>query len=505
MRRSREEWLDTTTVGGDLRARSVRGGAITVTAQALRFVLTLASTALLSRLLLPEAFGLVAMVAAVTGFVLVIRDLGLSVPTVQRAHVTQDQVSALFWINVAVSTLLALATAASGPLVAGFYGEPRLVAVTAALAAGFVFSGLTQQHQALLRRQMLFGTLARIDLASIAVGLVAAASAAMAGLGYWALVLREVVTAACNALLVWIACTWRPSLPRRAAGLAALVRFGGDLTGVNLLAWLMRNADQVLIGRFAGAPALGFYSRAFNLMTLPLVQINQPLQAVAVPALSRIASDPVRLRRVYLQLVDAVALVTMPALGFLVATSEDVVRVMLGPGWEESAHLFALLGAAGLLHPVTNTCSWLMTAEGRSPELLRVGVITAAGTIASFVAGLPWGAAGVAAGYAISGVVLRTPLQLWVASRSGVVGLSDLGGALLAPGVAALVSMGAARAVRQALELPPLASLLVCFAVAAPLALLVVAAFPGGRRALRHVRDLGASVRREGPEAGATA
>ena len=125
------------------------------------------STVILARLLTPEDFGLVAMVTAITGFMVIFKDMGLSMATIQRPEIRHEQVSTLFWINVAVSFVIMLLTAIIAPAIAWFYGRPRLVWITLAFSIGFIFGGLTIQHQALLKRNMRFGTLAAIDIISI--------------------------------------------------------------------------------------------------------------------------------------------------------------------------------------------------------------------------------------------------------------------------------------------------------------------------------------------------
>src|SRR5256884_1103086 len=145
--------FDTTTTAG-LYQSSVRGGVVAVVAQGLTFVLQLGSTIVLARLLSPEDFGLLGMVVAMTGFLSLFRDAGLSVSTVQRKVLTHEQTSTLFWINVAVGAMLALAAAAAAPLVVTFYREPRLFAVTIVSASAFLFNGLAVQHRALLNRAM---------------------------------------------------------------------------------------------------------------------------------------------------------------------------------------------------------------------------------------------------------------------------------------------------------------------------------------------------------------
>src|SRR5204862_7061591 len=136
-----------------LRTRALRGVFASTGAQALALVLRTGSIMLLSRLVAPRDFGLVAMATATTGFLQLFRDFGLSTASVQRATVTTEQVSALFWINLGAGAGLAALSVGAAPGLAHFYGEPRLTVITAVLASGFVFNGAALQHRALLQRQ----------------------------------------------------------------------------------------------------------------------------------------------------------------------------------------------------------------------------------------------------------------------------------------------------------------------------------------------------------------
>src|SRR5260370_2917688 len=159
---------------GDLAGRSARGGAVTMTAQGLRFVFSTVATIVLGRLLSPQDYGLIGMAVVVTGFVAMFKDMGLSSATIQREEISTEQISTLFWINLGLSIMVALITAAIAPAVAWFYGDSRLTLITICLAVGFVFGGLSIQHAALLKRQMRFAALATIDVIALVLGLAAA-------------------------------------------------------------------------------------------------------------------------------------------------------------------------------------------------------------------------------------------------------------------------------------------------------------------------------------------
>src|SRR5205814_4128351 len=127
---------------------------------------------------------------------------------------------------------------------------------------------------------------------------------------------------------LWVACGWWPGLPVRGSGVRSMLSYGGDLTGFNFMTYFARNLDNALIGRFWGAYQLGVYSRAYQMLLTPMAQINNPLVSVAVPALSRLTDSPDRYRMAYLRIVEKIAMITMPAIMFMIASSDWLVLVL---------------------------------------------------------------------------------------------------------------------------------------------------------------------------------
>jgi PST family polysaccharide transporter len=468
-----ERYLRTDNLKADLGARAARGGAVTVVTQGSKFVLSLGATAVLARLLTPQDYGLVGMVAIVTGFVALFKDLGLSTATVQHAELNQRQVSALFWLNVALSAAVMLFTAALSPAVAWFFGDPRLMTITLVSTLGFLFGGLTVQHEALLRRQMRFGALSAVAFVALVCNIAVSVALAAAGAGYWALIGGQLALGCATMCGVWVACGWRPGSPSAYGEVRTLVAFGRDLTGFGVINYFARNLDNLLIGRVWGAQQLGFYAKSYQLLLLPLDQINEPITAVAVPALSRLHDDPERYRKAYLRLLEKVALLTMP-------------------------------GVTGLFQPIANTTGWLLITQGRSRDMLRWGFMGGTLAVAAICAGLPWGAVGVAAAYAGVRVLVADPLLYWYVGRSGPVRARDIYRAVAPIAFAALCGLGAALVFRQRVEIrSPLAGLAAVGVVLALGFLLVLAALPAGRAALRDVGGLLKLLRRGkgGPQA----
>ena len=211
----------------DLKGKMIRGGLTRVCAQGANLLLRVGSLMILARLLSPKDFGLVGMVMAFTGALTWFRDFGLSSAAIQHPNITKEQISTLFWINMLLGALLGLVALAMAPAIAAFYGRPELFGVTLVLAAGFLFNAAGVQHSVLLQRQMRFTALAVISIVSSTVSIAIAIAGAEAGYGYWALVAMSVTSPLIATLGFWLSTGWIPKMPRRRAGIRAMIHFGG--------------------------------------------------------------------------------------------------------------------------------------------------------------------------------------------------------------------------------------------------------------------------------------
>ncbi len=431
-----------------LKQRSARGAAVTLISQSLKFLVQLGGTAVMARLVTPQDYGLIGMVSAVTGILLVFGNFGLSSAIIQQPHVNQRQMSTLFWLNTALGLGLTFLVAALAPGLAWFYKDPRLLPVTIYLGLGFLISGLGVQHNALLKRQMRFGTLSAVEISSSVVSTAVGIVFAMLHYGYWSLVIMQLSSSITFSTMSWIACRWRPGLPSRNSGIRSMVVFGGNLTFFNALNYFVRNFDNVLIGWRWGPGILGQYSKAYNLLTFPLSQINGPISNVAVPALSRLQNDPDRYRSYYLKGLKLLAYATMPLIIVLGVYSQEIIYLVLGPQWAPAANLFRILAFAAILQPIGSATGWLFTSLNRADVMARWGLISGPCFVLSFIIGLPWGAAGVATSYSIVGWLLSyTLFKMAVADTP--VSLRDVVSAVscpLAVGIVSGLTMAACRA-----------------------------------------------------------
>jgi PST family polysaccharide transporter len=431
---------------GSIARRSARGGVVTVAAQAARLGLQLASTAVLARLLTPADFGLYAMVAVFSGFIARFRDLGLAAATVQRAEVSHAQVSTLYWISVVVGAVIMLLTAAISPFVAWFFDEEALVEITIALSVAFLISGFGAQQVAIMQRQMRFKTLAAVQVAAMSCGIAAAIVVALAGGRTWALVAQALVQSLTDMLLSNLLSGWRPGRPRMSPDVREMLRFGGTLTIANMANFLSRNFDNLVIGKFAGAAPLGIYSKAYGLLLVPVQQVNGPIAAVAIPALARLQDRPAEYRRYYLRMVQLIAYISMPLAVLLIALSDEVVLILLGPQWHEAATIFRIFSLFLVIQNVVQTTGWVLQSLGRVSRYLKWQLSHAAIFVVACVVGVQWGAIGVAIATTVQALLAVLP-GMWVAYRDSPVTVRDVLGVIVKPALlAALIMAGAATA-----------------------------------------------------------
>lgn len=484
-----------------LKRRSVQGAAATFVSQGLRFLLQFGSQVALARLLMPSQFGLVAMLGPVLAFVGIFNELGLSQATIQRASISRQELSNLFWINVAVSTALAGLMCLAAPAIAAFYNEPLLVPIALALASLLVLGGLTAQQIALLNRNMRFMALATIDVSSTAMATIVGIAAALLGMGYWSLVLMQAVNSLTILLMAWGLCRYWPGLPRRGAGTLSLLRFGSHMTGFNLINFASTNMDSILIGKLGGSVQLGLYDRGFKLITAPMWTISMPIARVADSLLARLQNAPERYRRAHLLMLQLLQLVTLPAAAFIAATAGTLVPFLMGSQWTAAAPIVAGLAVANFFGSLGLGASWLFVSQHRAAEQSRYAIYRTGVVILSLAIGLHWGAAGVAWSYAAFGI-LTSGLPIWGATRRGPVRLADVLRASVPTMTGAIVAYVVVLVLASRLgAMPTLPRMALCGLASYAACAATLCCFPHGIGLLRDMWTLRSSFRGGGAPA----
>lgn len=408
-----------------LHRSAAQGLVFTGAAQVVQLSLTLVLTVILARLLSPDDFGVIAMAAPVMAFLLLFQNLGLNQAAIQATEITPAQSSGLFWLNITASGLIALLMIGVSPLVALFYNDDRVGYLTAASAAMVMISGATLQHVALFDRALRFAALSRMEIIKNLTTFMVTIGLAIVLKSYWAIFVGALAGAFIHMVLIWKKSTWRPSAVPGMSGIESFVRFGGFMTGFNVLNFLSRNLDNVLIGKFSGPVALGLYDRSYKLMMFPLQNINAPLSRVMLPVLARVKSDPAEFRRIYITTIRTIALVSIPAIAVAGASSEHLVPLLLGDQWQDAAPIFAWLSMAALFQPLSNTTGWLFIVMERGKEFVAWGAFSAITTLIAFGLAAPHGPVVMAMAF-FAASAFRLPILLVWSTRTGYISTLDL-------------------------------------------------------------------------------
>jgi O-antigen/teichoic acid export membrane protein len=433
-------------IGRGLRRTAVRGAGAAIAGSAGSFALQIGSVVILARLLTPSDFGIVTMV---TTFSLLLRSFGLNGFTeliMQREELTDSLASNLFWINLGIGTMLTLAFASSGQLLALLYRNSAVARVSEGMSLTIGIGCLGYIHLGLLQRAMHFRTTAIITFAGHVLYVIVCIVLAMAGWHYWALVWGSVIQTAVVAVGGWVMCRWTPSWPCRALGTGSGVKFAANVYSHFAFSYLTRNTDNVLVGWRFGAPALGFYKKAYDLFVLPETQLLAPLSAVVVSTLSRVSRDREQFQRYFLRTISVLALFGMGIGADFALVGRDIIRFLFGPGWEEAGRIFALFGPGIGVMLLYNTHGWIHLSIGRPERWFRWGLMEFACTASLFLLTLRWGPSGIAFAWSASYFLLMFP-GFWYAGKPIGLGIGPMlavvwrffAASVLASGVTALM------------------------------------------------------------------
>jgi PST family polysaccharide transporter len=391
-------------------------------AQVWNLLLTIGSALILARLLTPSDYAVMAVVLPVIGAAHMVQSLGLNNAIVIAKSLEQRQLDALFWLALTVALGLIVAIILAAPAIAALVGDPRVGPVLPVATLSILFVTLMAQPSALLARQLRFRDIALSEFAASTIGTGTTVLLVALTRSYWALLAGIILTPLTQGVIATIAVRWRPGgyAPPREAG--PLLHFGFKVWGGNLFQYAARNADNLIVARFASPQALGIYDRSYRVLFNPLNQASAPLAKVMVPTLSRSRDDPRSYRSQYWAGVSLLLLACHPMLALALAYPATMIGLMLGPAWLEGAPLFRWFAIGGLFQIFLGTTGWLFVSQGRGGEHLRVNLVGAVVAIASYAIGIRWGIEGVAAGMVIGQVFIALPYTLWRLGQEGPVG-----------------------------------------------------------------------------------
>jgi len=382
-----------------MKARSLRDRTISALSwsfvdsfgsQGIQFIMSV----VLARLLAPESFGLISMLAVFTAVAMLLIEGGFSGALIQKRELESKDRSTVFWFNLASGAVVAILMYALAPYVAKFYGQPELTRVARVLCLVFIIHAFVAVQLAQLTRDLEFLPLTKANLsANIVSGSVAIYLAAF-GFGVWSLVAQQIVSSLVRALLLWRFSAWRPTAEFSGESLKSLFGFGSRMAASGLLDSIFGNLYFVAIGRLFGAANVGVYSRANWLTQVPIQSLSQVVARVTFPVFSAMQEEPARLRRNMAHALRSLALLGFPMMVGMLVVAEPLVQVILTAKWLSAVPYIQMLCVVGLLHPLHVINLNLLMALGRSDLFLRLEVIKKAlvlvGILSTYRHGIAW-------------------------------------------------------------------------------------------------------------------
>lgn len=410
--------------------------------------MSLVSGLIMARLLAPADFGVVAMASTLTAFVATLRGFGFSMALVQADTVADDDLQRLFRLGVRYSLWLWLVMLAAAPALAWVYHEPRLIAVVAAISVGSMALSLSELPEALATRALRFTALRRVEIASVAAGMVVGIVSAKLGASYWALVLQQAATALVRAIWSWQLVSWRPhrsnsttggTVAEQSTSTTSMLKFARGYAGTNLATFAAQNVDRVAIGVGSGTYAMGLYDLAYRWGHYPVWQLYPPLLNVAVAGLSRARDDQRQYRHYWRVALLLILSAMLPAMTFFAIEARATILTLLGSDWTGAIEVFRYVTIGGIALALSRHTRWLFLSEGRTTAQLRMSIAQLVVTVIAVAIGANWGMIGIAIAYACARWALLIP-ELALAFELSAVTWGDFGRVVWRPSTSSILA-----------------------------------------------------------------
>lgn len=358
-----------------LRKQATSGLVWTFTQQFGNQILSFIISLILARLLMPEEFGLIGMIAIFISIGKVLVNSGMTQSLVRSEEVGQNDYSTVFFFNLAASAVIYLTIFFAAPFIADFYSQSILTDIVRLYTLTFIIDAFGTIQATRLTKSMDFKTQMLIALPSTFVGGIVGITMAYTGFGVWSLVWSNIVKSIVHSVQFWFYTEWKPSLVFSKKLFKSHFKFGYNLTIAGILGKIFDNLYLIVIGKFYSASQVGFYTRAATMKQLPVTNISGALSKVTYPLFASIQNDDVRLKRVYQQIMQSVIFIIAPTLVFLGVLAEPLFRFLFTEKWLPAVPYFQILIVPGILYPIHSYNLNILKVKGRSDLFLRLDII----------------------------------------------------------------------------------------------------------------------------------
>lgn len=385
-----------------LKSKVLSGLGWTAGSNFLGQIITWTITIVVMRLLSPADYGLLAMASIFVAFLAMMASAGLGPAIVQASTIGDEKLRQLLGIILIINTTLSALLLTAAPLIGAFFGEPKLVGIVRVLSLQFIITSFAVIPESLLGRELRFKARAMVDLGSNVLGGLVTVFFAWQGYGVWSLILGSMCTISCKTIGLNSVSPYLRIPIFSLRGAKPLLVFGGNVTTSRVLWFLYSQADMFIAGKLLGKEALGFYSVAMHLASLPVQKLSGILNQVAFPAFSQIQSDPALVSRHVLKAVKLLCFFSFPVLWGISSIAPELIELLLGPKWELAILPMQILPVIMPLRMVSNFLPAAIDAIGR-PDISVKNLLTSSVVMPlAFVVGGNWGVQGLCMAWLIA-------------------------------------------------------------------------------------------------------
>lgn len=372
----------------DVKNDSIKGGMWSFIYQIVNFILQIISISILGRILMPVDFGLISIITTFIGFALVFSEVGFSIAIIQLDDLDSTLFNDVFLINLFIGFILFLLFCLVTPLIYFFYEDIRLLYIGLAYSTIFMVTSYSSPFIALLKRTMNFKKIMILQFISTLLGICFGLVFTFFNFGYWTLVLIPISTGIILNILLFFHFKWIPIRYSKDVRIKKIINIGKHMTIFEFVNYFSRNLDNILIGKFFGPYNLGIYSKAYQLLLLPITQIRTPLTNIALPALSQLKNDFLNFRKYYLKFLSIISLLCVFFVFLFYINSYEIISIVLGPNWIQTADIFSILCFAAMLQPLYGSCGLVLLSTERNKIYSKWGFYNSLIIITSFLIGI---------------------------------------------------------------------------------------------------------------------
>ncbi|EMH4162843.1 lipopolysaccharide biosynthesis protein [Pluralibacter gergoviae] len=375
--------------------------------QFFKIFIQLVNMVYLATIIPPSEYGIMAMAAVIINLGVLLRDLGTASAIIQRKELSHTLINAIFWLNLILGLVLCLVVIFLSPVISSVYKQQELTPVLILLSLTFPLSSCGAVHLALLERVSLFKKISLVEVSSSLFSVLIAVVLANMGFGVYSLVIQAIIMSLSSSILFWHYSDWRPSMPsfKTFKNLSEIYSFSANLSFFNIINYFSRNADSFVIGKYMSAFILGNYNLAYRIMLFPIASLTFVFGRSLYPILSRHQDDKDYIKKIYLDCVFYILIISAPLMTGIAVFSHPFVNIVFSPKWTLTADILIWLAPTAILQSVISTTGAVFSSQNKTGLLFVMGVIGSTLMLSAFIIGVNYDIVTFAKLYLIANII----------------------------------------------------------------------------------------------------